>query len=75
MIYLLSEVEFDLYWVKIIIDVLTITISIILIAFVTGLIKAEINIFNNENNNQIDQNLIIENKNKVKEQSDFTFKF
>ena len=74
-IYLLSEVEFDLYWVKIIIDVLTITISIILIAFVTGLIKAEINIFNNENNNQIDQNLIIENKNKVKEQSDFTFKF
>ena len=75
MIYLLSEVEFDLYWVKIIIDVLTITISIILIAFVTGLIKAEINLFNNESNNQIDQNLIIDSKNEVKEQNDATFKF
>ena len=43
LIYLASDVKFNLYWVKIIIDVLTIAISIILIAFVTGLIKAEIN--------------------------------
>ena len=75
LIYLASDVKFNLYWVKIIIDVLTIAISIILIAFVTGLIKSEINIFNNENNYQIDQNLIKESKNEVKEQSDATFKF
>ena len=76
LIYLASDVKFNLYWVKIIIDVLTIAISIILIAFVTGLIKAEINIFNNEESiNQIDQNLVKESKNEVKEQSDTTFKF
>ena len=74
-IYFASDVKFNLYWVKIIIDVLTIAISIILIAFVTGLIKAEINIFNNENNYQIDQNLIKESKNEVEDKNDSSFKF
>ena len=74
-IYFASDVKFNLYWVKIIIDVLTIAISIILIAFVTGLIKAEINIFNNENNYQIEQNLIKESKNEVEDKNDSSFKF
>ena len=40
-LYLASDIEFQLYWIKIIIDIVTMTISIILILFVTGIIKAE----------------------------------
>ena len=65
-VYLSSDIEFDLYWVKIIIDVLSMAISLILIAFVTGLIKAEIIPFNNNNQeNQINQNLINEDNNET----------
>ena len=65
-VYLSSDIEFDLYWVKIIIDVFSMAISLILIAFVTGLIKAEIIPFNNNNQeNQINQNLINEDNNET----------
>lgn len=56
-LYLASDIEFQLYWIKIIIDIVTMTISIILILFVTGIIKAEA-IQIKVNNNQIDQSLI-----------------
>ena len=72
-IYSSGDIEFDLYWVKIIIDVLTIAISLILISFVTGLIKAEIIFFNN--NAQINQNLIIDGNNETIEQNEHTPKF
>ena len=75
-IYLSSDVEFELYWVKIIIDIFTMAISLILIAFVTGLIKAEIIQFNNNSDNtHINQNLINEPNNEIKEQNDIAVKF
>ena len=75
-IYLSSDVEFELYWVKIIIDIFTMAISLILIAFVTGLIKAEIIQFNNNGDNtQINQNLINEPNNEIKEQNDIVVQF
>ena len=64
-IYLSCDIEFDLFWVKMIIDVLTIIITIVLISFITGLITPEVFEFNDDNNktntNQINQNLINDN--------------
>ena len=58
-IYYASNIKLGLYWVKIIVDILTLVISIILILFITGIIKAKINQFyNHNNNNEINQNLI-----------------
>lgn len=77
-IYSASDIDLSLYWVKIIIDIVTMVVSVILIAFITGLIKAEIIQFNNNSNNknQINQNLINEtNNNEIKEQNDVVFKF
>ena len=79
-IYLSCDIEFDLYWVKMIIDVLTIIISIVLISFITGLITPEEIAFNdNENNktntNQISQNLINDNNNRLQNNIDIDIKF
>ena len=86
-IYLSCDIELNLYWVKIIIDVLTIVISIILIAFITGLIKSEIIVFsdkdndntnnanysNDNNNEQINQNLINDNNSGLQNNIDAEF--
>ena len=79
-IYLSCDIEFDLFWVKMIIDVLTIIITIVLISFITGLITPEEIAFNdNENNktntNQISQNLINDNNNRLQNNIDIDIKF
>ena len=79
-IYLSCDIEFDLFWVKMIIDVLTIIITIVLISFITGLITQEEIAFNdNENNktntNQISQNLINDNNNLLQNNIDIDIKF
>jgi len=78
-IYLSCNIEFDLYWVKMIIDVLTIIISIVLISFITGLITPEVFEFNDDNNktntNQINQNLINDNNNRLQNNIDIDIGF
>lgn len=73
-LYLASDIEFKIYWIKIIIDIITMTISIILILFVTGIIKAEA-IQIKVNNNQIDQSLISNYKGITKEENNKVVKF
>ena len=78
-IYYATDIKLGLYWVKIIVDILTLVISIILILFITGIIKAKIIRFynNNNNNNEINQNLINNSnyKNISKEEKNFIIKF
>ena len=77
-IYLATDVTFKLYWIKIIIDIITMILSFIIILFITGIIKAEIIKLNNDNNNNtsINQNLISNYKNISKENNEnIIFKF
>ena len=76
-IYLATDVTFKLYWIKIIIDIITMILSFIIILFITGIIKAEIIKLNNDNNNtSINQNLISNYKNISKENNEnIIFKF
>ena len=76
-IYLATDVAFKLYWIKIIIDIITMILSFIIILFITGIIKAEIIKLNNDNNNtSINQNLISNYKNISKENNEnIIFKF
>ena len=77
-IYLATDVAFKLYWIKIIIDIITMILSFIIILFITGIIKAEIIKLNNDNNNNtsINQNLISNYKNISKENNEnIIFKF
>ena len=70
-IYLATDVTFKLYWIKIIIDIITMILSFIIILFITGIIKAEIIKLNNDNNNtSINQNLISNYKNISKENNE-----
>ena len=71
-IYLATDVTFKLYWIKIIIDIITMILSFIIILFITGIIKAEIIKLNNDNNNNtsINQNLISNYKNISKENNE-----
>ena len=71
-IYLATDVTFKLYWIKIIIDIITMILSFIIILFITGIIKAEIIKLNNDNNNNtsINQNLITNYKNISKENNE-----
>ena len=58
-VYISCGIRLNLFWIKVIIDILTLSISIILILFIQGIIKARIIPFNNQNNNnEINQNLI-----------------
>ena len=58
-VYISCSIRLNLFWIKVIIDILTLAISIILILFIQGIIKARIIPFNNQNNNnEINQNLI-----------------
>ena len=70
-IYLATDVTFKLYWIKIIIDIITMILSFIIILFITGIIKAEIIKLNNDNNNtSINQNLISNYKNISKDNNE-----
>ena len=71
-IYLATDVTFKLYWIKIIIDIITMILSFIIILFITGIIKAEIIKLNNDNNNNtsINQNLLSNYKNISKENNE-----
>ena len=71
-IYLATDVTFKLYWIKIIIDIITMILSFIIILFITGIKKAEIIKLNNDNNNNtsINQNLISNYKNISKENNE-----
>lgn len=64
-IYLSSDIELQLYWVKIIIDLISMVLGIILILFITGIIKDEIII--NNNKEVFKENLINNDKNNNKE--------
>ena len=58
-VYISCSIRLNLFWIKVIIDILTLAISVILILFIQGIIKARIIPFNNQNNNnEINQNLI-----------------
>ena len=76
-IYLSCGIKFKLFWVKVIIDIITLVISIILILYITGIIKAKLIQYRNTNNNgnEIAQNLVSNYKNISNEDKDIVVKF
>ena len=76
-IYLSCGIKFKLFWVKVIIDIITLVISIILILYITGIIKAKLIQYRNINNNEneIAQNLVSNYKNISNEDKDIVVKF